>query len=64
VVPSAVRRVLPPPSAGQAPAFVAPTGHRITSRRGSAAKRLEATVVCLLIVLAVAVAVTVYFATQ
>jgi predicted component of type VI protein secretion system len=64
VVPSAVRRVLPPPAAGQAPAFQAPGAHRITSRRGSAAKQLEATVICLLIVLAVAVAVTIYFAAQ
>jgi predicted component of type VI protein secretion system len=64
VVPSAVRRVLPPPAAGQAPAFVPPTAHRITSRRGSAAQRIEATIICMLIVIAVAAAVTVYFATQ
>ena len=64
VVPSAVRRVLPPPGAGQAPAFLPPTSHRITSRRGSAAQRVEATVICLLIVIAVAAAVAVYFATQ
>lgn len=64
VVPSAVRRVLPPPQAGQAPAFVPPSAHNITSRRGSAARRAEATIICMLIVIAVAVAVTVYFATQ
>jgi pSer/pThr/pTyr-binding forkhead associated (FHA) protein len=64
IVPSAVRRVLPPPSAGQAPAFQPPTAHRITGTRGSAARRVEATIICLLIVIAVAAAVTVYFATQ
>jgi predicted component of type VI protein secretion system len=65
VAPSAVRRVLPPPGAGQqAPAFGYETAHKLTSRRGSAAKRVEATVVCLLIVIAAAVALTVYFASQ
>jgi predicted component of type VI protein secretion system len=64
VVPSAVRRVLPPPSAGQAPAFVPPSGQRITGTRGSQARRVEATIICMLIVIAVAAAVTVYFATQ
>jgi predicted component of type VI protein secretion system len=61
VAPSAIRRVLPPPAAGQATAFTPPASR---SRGGSVATRLEATVVCLLIVLAVAVAVAVYFASQ
>jgi predicted component of type VI protein secretion system len=64
VVPSAVRRVLPPPAPGNAPAFVPPTSHRITSRRGSAAQRLGPTILCMLIVIAVAVAIAVYFASQ
>ena len=64
IVPSAVRRVLPPPTAGQAPGFAPPSAHRITGTRGSAARRLEATIICMLIVIAVAAAVTVYFATQ
>ena len=64
VAPSAIRRVLPPPTAGQAPAFTPPGQRRITSKTGSAATRVEATVVCLLIVIAVAAVVTIYFATQ
>ena len=64
VVPSAVRRVLPPPTPGNAPAFVAPGGHKITSRRGSAAQRIGPTILCMLIVIAVAAAVAIYFATQ
>jgi predicted component of type VI protein secretion system len=59
VAPSAIRRVLPPPAAGQAPAF-SPAPPR---KSGSAATRVEATVVCMLIVLAVAAALVVYFAT-
>ena len=64
VAPSAIRRVLPSPGAGQAPAFTPPGARNITTKRGSAATRVEATIVCLLIVLAVAVAVVVYFATR
>ena len=64
VAPSAIRRVLPPPTAGQAPAFTPPGQRRITSKTGSAATRVEATVVCLLIVIAVATVITIYFATQ
>ena len=64
VAPSAIRRVLPPPGAGQAPAFSPPGSRRITSKTGSAATRVEATIVCLLIVVAVAVVITVYFASQ
>ena len=64
VAPSAIRRVLPPPGAGQAHSFSPPGGRQITKSRGSAATRVEATIVCLLIFVAVAVAVAVYFATQ
>jgi predicted component of type VI protein secretion system len=64
VVPSAVRRVLPPPAPGNAPAFLPDTGHRITSRRGSAAQRIGPTILCMLIVIAVAAAVAIYFASQ
>jgi predicted component of type VI protein secretion system len=64
VAPSAIRRVLPPPGAGQAPAFSPPGSRQITSKTGSAATRVEATIVCLAIVLIVAVVVTVYFASQ
>ena len=64
VAPSAIRRVLPPPTGGQAPAFSPPGGRNITTRRGSAATRVEATIVCLLIVIAVAVAISLYFASQ
>jgi hypothetical protein len=60
VVPSAVRRVVAPPAAGGAAAFT-PPGAR---RRGSAATRVEATVVCLIFALAVAIAIAVYFASQ
>jgi hypothetical protein len=59
VAPSAIRRVLPPPAPGQAPAFSPP----VARRGGSAATRVEATVVCMVIIAAVAVALIVYFAT-
>jgi predicted component of type VI protein secretion system len=59
VAPSAIRRVLPPPAPGQAPAFSPPPARK----GGSAATRVEATVVCMLIVAAVAAALVVYFAT-
>jgi hypothetical protein len=64
VAPSAIRRVLPPPGAGQAPAFSPPGSRKITSKSGSAATRVEATVVCLLVVIAVAVAIAIYFGAQ
>ena len=64
VAPSAIRRVLPAPTSGQAPAFSPPGARNITTRRGSAATRVEATIVCLLIVIAVAVAISLYFASQ
>jgi hypothetical protein len=60
VVPSAVRRVVTPPTPGNAPAFAPPAQRR----RGSAATRVEATVVCLLTALAVAIAIAIYFASQ
>ena len=59
-VPSAIRRVLPPPSAGQAPQFSPASGR---SGGGSAATRVEATIVCMVIIAAVAIALVVYFAT-
>ena len=59
VAPSAIRRVLPPPAPGQAPVFQAP-GQR---PGGSAATRLDATIICLIIVAATAAALVVYFAT-
>jgi hypothetical protein len=59
VAPSAIRRVLPPPAAGHAPQF-SPPGAR---PGGSAATRVEATIVCMVIIAAVAVALIVYFAT-
>jgi predicted component of type VI protein secretion system len=59
VAPSAIRRVLPPPAAGQAPAFQAPGARP----GGSAATRVEATVVCMIIALAVAVVLAIYFIT-
>jgi biotin carboxyl carrier protein len=59
VAPSAIRRVLPPPSPGHAPQF-SPPGAR---PGGSAATRVEATIVCMVIIAAVAVALIVYFAT-
>jgi predicted component of type VI protein secretion system len=58
VAPSAIRRVLPPPGPGGAPAFTPEPAGR---GGGSAATRLEATVVCMLIVLAVAVGLAIYF---
>jgi predicted component of type VI protein secretion system len=57
VAPSAIRRVLPPPGAGQA---FSPPGAR---PGGSAATRVEATVVCMVVIAAVAIALIVYFAT-
>jgi predicted component of type VI protein secretion system len=60
VAPSAIRRVLPPPAAGHAPQF-SPPGAR---PGGSAATRVEATIVCMVIIAAVAVALIVYFATR
>jgi predicted component of type VI protein secretion system len=59
VAPSAIRRVLPPPTPGQAPAFQAPGARP----GGSAATRLDATIICLIIVAATAAALVVYFAT-
>jgi predicted component of type VI protein secretion system len=59
VTPSAIRRVLPAPAAGQAPQF-SPPGAR---PGGSAATRVEATIVCMAIIAAVAIALIVYFAT-
>jgi hypothetical protein len=59
VAPSAIRRVLPPPAPGQAPQF-SPPGAR---SGGSAATRVEATIVCMVVIAAVAVALIVYFAT-
>src|SRR4051812_7191446 len=59
VAPSAIRRVLPPPAAGSAPVFQ-PPGAR---SGGSAATRTDATVVCMIIVAAVAVALVIYFVT-
>jgi hypothetical protein len=60
VVPSAIRRVVVPPTPGNAPAFAPPAPRK----RGSAATRVEATVVCLAIALAVAIAIAIYFASQ
>src|SRR4051794_6420025 len=59
VAPSAIRRVLPTPSPGQAPVFQAPPSHR----GGSAATRVDATIVCMIIVAAAAAALVVYFIT-
>jgi predicted component of type VI protein secretion system len=59
VAPSAIRRVLPPPAPGSAPVFQ-PPGAR---PGGSAATRFEATVVCMIIVAAVAAALAIYFIT-
>jgi predicted component of type VI protein secretion system len=61
VAPSAIRRVLPPPAPGRAPAFSPPGAARPSG--GSAATRVEATVVCMVIIAAVAIALIVYFAT-
>jgi predicted component of type VI protein secretion system len=57
VAPSAIRRVLPPPGPGGAPVFQ-PPGAR---PGGSAATKVEATVVCMIIAIAVAVALAIYF---
>jgi ABC transport system ATP-binding/permease protein len=59
VAPSAIRRVLPPPAAGQAPQF-SPPGAR---PGGSAATRVDVTIICMIIIAAVAVTLIVYFAT-
>src|SRR4051794_26238959 len=59
VVPSAIRRVVLPPTPGKAPVFQNP-GSR---PGGSAATRLDATIVCLIIVAATAAALVVYFIT-
>jgi hypothetical protein len=55
--PSAIRRVLPAQPPEQLPQFTAPTGRK---GRGSAATRLEATVVAYAVVIATAIAVVVY----
>src|SRR5439155_7186025 len=60
VAPSAIRRVLPPSAAGAPPAFQTPGSHP----GGSAATRLDATIVCLIIVAAAAAALIVYFVTH
>src|SRR3954452_13617236 len=60
VAPSAIRRVLPPPAPGAAPVFQ-PPGAR---PRGSAATRTDATIVCMIIVAAVAAALVIYFITR
>ncbi|MEA2428825.1 MAG: hypothetical protein QOF37_2453 [Thermoleophilaceae bacterium] len=60
VAPSAIRRVLPPPTPGNVPAFTPPSQRK----GGSAATRVEATVVCLIFAVAVAVALAIYFASQ
>lgn len=62
--PSAVRRILPAPTAGQAPAFSPPGQRKITSRSGSAATRVDITVVCMIAVIAVAVVLAIYFISQ
>ncbi len=60
VAPSAIRRALPlDPSAGQAPAFSPPPA---SNSRRSAARSLEATLVCYAVLIATAVAVFLYFA--
>jgi hypothetical protein len=59
VAPSAIRRVLPPPAAGHAPQFSPPSARP----GGSAATRVEATIVCTVVIALVAVALIVYFAT-
>jgi hypothetical protein len=58
VAPSAIRRVLPPPPPGQAPSFQPMPSPRV---RGSAATRVEATLVCFAIVVATAIALILYF---
>lgn len=64
IAPSAVRRVLPTPDPGRAPAFSPATQRVISSRSGSAATRVGATIVCIAAVVAVAVALAIYFAAQ
>src|SRR3954454_6256458 len=64
VAPSAIRRVLPQPAPGHAPAFAPPGARNITTKRGSQATRVEATIVCLAIVVLVAIALVVYFGAQ
>jgi predicted component of type VI protein secretion system len=59
VVPSAIRRVVLPPTPGQAPVFQNP-GSR---PGGSAATRLDATIVCLILVALSAAALVIYFIT-
>ena len=59
VQPSAIRRVVLPPTPGQAPVFQNP-GSR---PGGSAATRLDATIICLIIVAAAAAALVIYFIT-
>ena len=59
MVPSAIRRVVLPPTPGQAPVFQNP-GSR---PGGSAATRLDATIVCMIIVAATAAALVIYFIT-
>ena len=57
--PSAIRRVLPASGAGEPPQFSPPVDRR---GRGSAARRLEATVISYAVVIATAVAVVAYLA--
>jgi hypothetical protein len=57
--PSAVRRTLGPPPPGEAVSFPPMPS---TPRRGSAATRVEATIVCFTIVAATAIALVLYFA--
>src|SRR3954453_6621828 len=59
VVPSAIRRVVLPPTPGKAPVFQNPGSHP----GGSAATRLDATIVCMIIVAATAAALVIYFIT-
>ena len=59
VAPSAVRRVLPADPSALPPQFRASPGRRV---RGSAARRVEATLVSYAVVLATAAALAVYFA--
>jgi predicted component of type VI protein secretion system len=60
VAPSAIRRVVVPHGPGGAPAFNPPHA----GKRGSAATRVEATIVCMLIVAATAAALIIYFIAQ
>src|SRR4051794_40540589 len=59
VVPSAIRRVVLPPTPGKAPVFQNPGARP----GGSAATRLDATIVCMIIVAATAAALVIYFIT-